>query len=119
MTKHAKIPASDEAWEEDGKLGNDENHVKRLEDNNEAQIDEALGLHPISIRLQKSLIEDLKMISTLNGIGYQPLMRQILKRFADGEKKRILKERFAEARKTRVAKQDDNGDSPPALRKQA
>ncbi len=42
--------------------------------------------------LQKSLIEDLKHIATLNGIGYQPLIRQILTRFADAEKKRILRE---------------------------
>lgn len=97
----------------------DEAHVKKLEESNEAQIDEALGLHLISIRLQKSLIEDLKMIATLNGIGYQPLMRQILKRFADGEKKRILKEKFDEAKKAREAMQPDNGSRPPFLRKQA
>jgi hypothetical protein len=42
--------------------------------------------------LQKSLIEDFKAIASLNGIGYQPLMRQILKRFVDCEKKRIIKE---------------------------
>lgn len=96
MTKTGKIPASDEAWDENGQLGRDEEHVKRAEEDIEPQIDKALELQLISIRLQKSLIEDFKYIATLNGIGYQPLMRQILKRFVDGEKKRILRERFYE-----------------------
>jgi hypothetical protein len=66
-------------------------------------IDEALALQLISIRLQKSLIEDFKFIATLNGIGYQPLMRQILKRFVDSEKKRILRERAGEVEAQVVA----------------
>jgi len=49
-------------------------------------------LQPVSIRLEKSLIEDFKLIASMYGIGYQPLMRQILKRFADSEKKQILRE---------------------------
>jgi len=53
-------------------------------------------LQPISIRLEKSLIEDFKFIAILNRIGYQPLIRQVLKRFADCEKKRILREHAAE-----------------------
>ena len=96
MTKIGKIPTSDEAWDENGQLGRDEEHVKRSEEDIEPQIDKALELQLISIRLQKSLIEDFKYIATLNGIGYQPLMRQILKRFVDGEKKRILRERIHE-----------------------
>jgi uncharacterized protein (DUF4415 family) len=66
-------------------------------------IDEALALQLISIRLQKSLIENFKFIATLNGIGYQPLMRQILKRFVDSEKKRILRERAGEVEAQVVA----------------
>jgi hypothetical protein len=56
------------------------------------KINDALELHPISIRLNKSLIEDLKMIADLNGLGYQPLIRQVLTRFTDCEKKKILQE---------------------------
>lgn len=93
MTTRAKIPASDEAWES-GQLGQEKEHVKKVEEDIESQIDEAMGLQLISIRLQKSLIEDFKYIAELNGIGYQPLMRQILKRFADCEKKRILREQY-------------------------
>lgn len=87
----ATIPASDEAWDERS-LGADENFVIAADDDIDAIIDEAIGLQPISIRLQKSLIEDFKAIAELNGIGYQTLMRQVLKRFTDCEKKRLLRE---------------------------
>lgn len=95
MTKQPRIPASDEAWE-NGELGRDEAHVKRVEENLESKIDEALDLQLISIRLQKSLIDDFKIIAALHGINYQPLMRQVLKRFVECEKKQILREKISE-----------------------
>lgn len=91
MKMKEKILGTDEAWDS-RKLGADEAYVARLEDTDEVAIDDALELQPISIRLQKSLIEDFKLIAQLNGLGYQPLMRQVLTRFADCEKKRILRE---------------------------
>ena len=96
-----KIPATDEAWDE-GELGRDNAFVRKAGDNIEAQIDDALELQMISVRLQRSLIDDLKSIATINGIGYQPLMRQILKRFVDGEKKKILMDRVAEQIRTKT-----------------
>lgn len=92
-----KIEGTPEAWE-DGSLGRDEEYVRVAKNVDDAALNEAAGLQPISIRLQKSLIEDFKMIAEINGIGYQPLIRQVLKRFADAEKKRILRERVAEFR---------------------
>ncbi|MBC8951958.1 hypothetical protein [Xenorhabdus sp. PB62.4] len=85
------IASTDEAWDS-RELGCSEAHVKVSEDITEELINEELELQPISIRLNKSLIEDLKLIAELNGLGYQPLIRQVLNRFADCEKKRILKE---------------------------
>lgn len=85
------IASTDEAWES-RELGCSEAHVRISDENLEFEINEALELHPISIRLNKSLIEDLKMIADLNGLGYQPLIRQVLTRFADCEKKRVLQE---------------------------
>ena len=61
-----KIPATDEAWDE-GELGRDNAFVRKAEDNIEAQIDDALELQMISVRLQRSLIDDLKSIATING----------------------------------------------------
>lgn len=95
VEKHANnaavIPSSDEAWE-NRELGCSEAHVKVSDDVTDLEINEALELHPISIRLNRSLIDDLKMIADLNGLGYQPLIRQVLTRFTDCEKKRILQE---------------------------
>ena len=94
-SKTEKIPASDEAWDS-GKLGTDHKYAEPIKEDIESQIDEALELQLISIRLQKSLIEDFKAIAALRRIGYQPLMRQVLNRFVECEKKQILKERVLE-----------------------
>ena len=90
MKTKSKIPDTDEAWNS-RRLGDNEANVKKYEGPDvEALIDDALELQPISIRLHKSLIEDFKAIGSLHGVGYQPLMRQALRRFADAEKKRLL-----------------------------
>lgn len=114
MTKKT-IPGSDEAWDA-GELGRDDQFVKVV-DGDEEQIDRSLDLQLISIRLQKSLIEDFKLIAQLNGMGYQPLMRQILQRFADCEKKRILREIAYEAEERRKKAKD--GDATARERKVA
>ena len=85
------IASTDEAWD-DRELGCSEAHVRVSDELLEVEINDALELHPISIRLSKSLFEDLKMIADLHGLGYQPLIRQVVTRFADCEKKRILQE---------------------------
>lgn len=113
------IPGTDEAWE-DGLLGNDEKFASPLPESEAAsdlaQINESLGLQPISIRLEKSLVEDFKTIATINGLGYQTLMRQALKRFAECEMKRILGNLAAETKKRRAAEgalQAEQPEDPP------
>lgn len=76
-------------------VGTDEQHVAVAPDQDKA-IDDALELQPISIRLQKSLLDNLKSLAQLNGIGYQPLVRQILTRWVDSELKQVLRERLAQ-----------------------
>lgn len=90
MTGKDKIEGTTEAWES-GELGSDGEFAEPVEID-EGAVDEALELQMISIRLQKSLIDDFKLIGKINGIGYQTLMRQILKRFADSEIKLLLRE---------------------------
>lgn len=68
-----------EQWES-RELGTSEEHVRKSTVD-AAAVDEALGLKPISIRMQKGMIDDLKAIAALHGVGYQPLIRQILARF--------------------------------------
>jgi hypothetical protein len=97
VARSGKIQDSDEVWDS-GQLGRAAEHAQPAPADAEKAIDASLGLQLISIRLQKSLIEDLKAVATVNGIGYQPLMRQILKRFVDGEKRRISREVAADRR---------------------
>ncbi|MER2474391.1 hypothetical protein [Photorhabdus laumondii] len=100
------IVSTDEAWE-NSEFGCSEAHVKVSDDVTEDLINEALELQPISIRLNRSLIEDLKMIADLNGLGYQPLIRQVLNRFADSEKKRVLAEVHSKAMKNKKRKSNE------------
>jgi hypothetical protein len=119
MSKTEKISASDKAWDSE-ELGNDERYAAVADEDIETQIDEALELQLISIRLQKSLIDDFKALAKLNRVGYQPLMRQVLTRFADCEKKRVLRERVSEMQeKVRQAKEKDAPAVPVKQRKVA
>ncbi|HEU4855559.1 MAG TPA: hypothetical protein VFS89_09825 [Nitrosospira sp.] len=77
--------------QDSGELGATEEFVTIAPEDVQALTDKH-HLQPVSIRLEKSLIEDFKLIASMYGIGYQPLMRHILKRFADSEKKQILRE---------------------------
>lgn len=89
MVDMAKIDDTSEAWES-GQLGNDEQFVRRVPQEGEKALDDSLGLQAISIRLPRELIEQFKLIAKIHGVGYQPLMRIALKRFAEGETKVIL-----------------------------
>lgn len=108
-----KILDTEEAWLS-GELGMDEAFVAVAPDDAESIINEHLDLQPISIRLEKSLIEDFKLIAALHGLGYQPLMRQTLKRFADCEKKRILREAAADMAARKKAEKEASEKSASA-----
>ncbi|MFC0708675.1 hypothetical protein [Azorhizophilus paspali] len=81
-------------WE-DGSLGQSLDHTA-VASGSKREVDEALGLQLISIRLQKQLLCDLKKIADYHGIGYQPMIRDLLNRFAQSEIKKILIERLHE-----------------------
>lgn len=102
--KKVKIENSAEAWES-GQLGSDIKHAKAVDKKMVAQIDEALGLQMISIRLEQDLIESYKLLGAKYDMGYQPLMREALKRFVDGEFKMIASEALE---KQRVEKQKNS-----------
>lgn len=81
------ISASDEAWDAK-ELGASEEFAQVAADKLTAGIDEASGTQLISIRLRQSSIDDLKAIALINkNIGYQTLIKQILQRFIECEKK--------------------------------
>lgn len=105
----AKVKGTTEAWE-NGELGRDEQHAKpsklKMED-----LDDACGLQMISIRMQKELLEDLKYLAQYHGIGYQPLMKQALRRFADCEMKHIARE----AMRNELKKSKDEQEVEPQI----
>lgn len=109
MGNAKKIPGTTEAWER-GELGEDEAHAVVVPEASE-ELDRALGLQAVSIRLQKSLIDDFKFLAEEHGMGYQPLMREALRRFAEAEMKRLAIKYAGERR--RAAKEPgeatDNG----------
>jgi hypothetical protein len=86
--KKEKIIGTAEAWE-NGELGQDADHAVAAPVGLAQQIDDVLGMQMISIRLPKELIEEYKMIARVHKLGYQPLMRDALKRFAEGEIKKL------------------------------
>ena len=80
--KDSKTP--NDAWES-GEFGLEEAYIKVTNAAEAAVIDDALDLKMISIRLQNDLIKKLKLIARYHGIGYQPLIRDLLQRFARSE----------------------------------
>lgn len=74
-----------DAWDT-GELGRDERFVAVADESHDAAADEMLGLQFVSIRLPKQLVDQYKLISKSKGTTYQPLMREVLKRFVkDGD----------------------------------
>lgn len=94
-------------WER-GDLGASEEHVRVSSTDQELVLDDALGMQHISIRLQKKLIADLKRVAGHHGIGYQPMVRDLLNRFVQAELKVILQE---ELRNLELQEQESRAES--------
>ena len=78
-----------DAWES-GELGRDLAHARRVPPELEAEVDRALAMKLISMRLPVPMIEALKAIAHHHGIGYQPMVRDLLGRFIASEIPAIL-----------------------------
>ena len=74
MAKTKDSKSDLDAWE-NGEFGLDEAFIKVTDAAEAAEVDGALNLKMISIRLQSDLIKKLKVIAKYHGIGYQPLIR--------------------------------------------
>jgi len=86
-----KIKGTIKNWE-NSKLGQDAEFAAQTSLEEELALDDALELKLISIRMQKSLIRKLKLIANYHGIGYQPLVRDVLSRFVGNEFLNIAKQ---------------------------
>jgi predicted DNA binding CopG/RHH family protein len=78
---------SEEAWE-NRELGSNEAFVRKASSMQEKALDEKLELQIISIRLQKSLIDDLKEIASESGLRYQPYIRHLLTQHVRSERRK-------------------------------
>ena len=96
-----KITDTPEAWD-DRTLGSDDAFVVAADQSHEAALNEALGMQSISIRMPKQLIEHYKMIAHFHGVGYQPLMRDVLQRWVPGALKEVFDAQQAQAEKASV-----------------
>jgi len=100
------IANTPEAWES-GELGQSLEHTKVAPSNTASEINEALGLQMISIRLDKELIDMFKLLGSKYQMGYQPLMREALKRFVDGELKMVALEALQKQSAARPKSKDE------------
>ena len=102
-----KIESTEAAWE-DRTLGASIEHVQVAGAEHEAALDDALGLQSISIRLPRQLIDQFKLIAHFHGVGYQPLMRDVLGRFVPGALNEIL-----EAEREKAQRAAEKMELPP------
>lgn len=89
MDKGKKTLGTVKNWET-GKLGQDANYAQAAPAESAVAVDDALELKMISIRLQNELINNLKFVAGYHGIGYQPLIRDLLHRFVRAEMRDIV-----------------------------
>jgi predicted DNA binding CopG/RHH family protein len=104
-TNYALDDATTDKWES-GELGRSLEHAEVADVAASDSLDESLGLQLVSIRLQRSLIQNLKIIAKYRGVAYQPLVRDLLNRFAVSELKLIFGE--LEAAQRRAAEEEDS-----------
>jgi len=104
-TNYALDDATTEKWES-GELGRSLEHAEVAGAVASDSLDESLGLQLVSIRLQRSLIQNLKIIAKYRGVAYQPLVRDLLNRFAVSELKLIFGE--LEAAQRRATEEEDS-----------
>lgn len=87
-------------------LGCDEQYVAVASEAESAALDEALGMRSISIRMPASLIDAYKMIAAYHGVGYQPLMRDILQRTVPELAREVMEAQNVKAEEARERLED-------------
>ncbi|OYD50688.1 hypothetical protein [Acidovorax kalamii] len=118
-----KIAGTEEAWESRA-LGASADHAEVASAEHLAALDDALGMQSISIRMPKGMIDAYKLIAAHHGVGYQPLMRDILQRFIPEGMKEVLEHHTAKAdqaehRIEALKKADPEEPMPEELKKAA
>lgn len=110
MNMQTVDPAVTAKWES-GELGRSEEHVLVVSDDESRALDSDLAMKLVSIRLPVPLIEALKHIAAYRGIAYQPMVRDLLTRFATSEIRQIAVEFEARVKKAQEEESSDPVDS--------
>lgn len=77
-------------WES-GELGASPEHA-RVAKGASARLDAATNMRLVTMRLPNALVDTLKDIASHHGVGYQPMVRDLLTRFAVSELRAIRRE---------------------------
>ncbi|KRG63922.1 hypothetical protein ABB26_10110 [Stenotrophomonas humi] len=104
MTTHMIDQSITAKWE-DGEYGRSEDHVAVAPQSVHEEFDKAMAMKLVSIRLPSALIESLKMIAEHHGIAYQPMIRDLLTRFARSEFSQIVYEMDEKMKATQSAEE--------------
>jgi len=108
MNTHTLDQAITAKWES-GEYGRSDEHVVVASESAHAELDQSMAMKLVSIRLPITLIETLKMIAEHHGIAYQPMVRDLLTRFARSEIQQIVVELDSKME----AAQGEDESSPP------
>ena len=90
-------------WE-DGEYGRSEDHVAVAPLGIHDEFDKVMAMKLVSIRLPIPLIEGLKMIAEHHGIAYQPMIRDLLTRFASSEINQIVRDMDEKMRASQIGR---------------
>lgn len=101
-----------EDWDSRAVGASPEHAVAAPKSENDA-VDAALGLRSIAIRLPVEMIDQYKLLAHFHGVGYQPLMRDVLARFVPQAMKELLEAQI------KIAEQASTKTDFPALKKAA
>jgi predicted DNA binding CopG/RHH family protein len=86
--KANQFDAENELWET-RQLGASSEHAVRTSAEADKALDDAIGLQLLTFRIQKPVVDKLRRLATLEGIGYQPLMRQVLTKYVHDNEHRL------------------------------
>jgi predicted DNA binding CopG/RHH family protein len=99
--KKIKVKDNSQVWDT-RELGASPEHVAVAATRHEQALDKSLELQSISIRLPIALIEQYKLIAHFQGVGYQPLMREVLTQFVPGALQEIMQAQMDKALKAKT-----------------
>jgi hypothetical protein len=69
-----------ELWET-GQLGASKEYVRVVPEKKRKQIDKAMGIESVIVRMPKGLSDELRKLAKKEKMGYMPFIRQILDRY--------------------------------------